>query len=258
MRRWLPAALALLLLALLFAPADGAVPGADRIAEAVAEANRQGGRNEPLWIDVRLDIAGSAVAEGVLATHPTGLARLELRSRRGFVERHLLQGDAYTASRDGRLLDGNYRPFLPPVFLLQAESGAALSAALASYGVSVEQAVYGRVDEHDCYVLGGRLPRASDGSEPRRPSLWVDQLSYDVVRIDRADGVRFRLGPFRSYDGIRAPAWIRIDVPGQPPARLDLLRVAPANAPAAAFGTEWLTAPPAAPASSSSSPVPRP
>lgn len=241
MRR-LGAGVALALLALAPAPGRAGIPSADKISEAVAANNRASGRAEPLWVDVKLHIGDSPpLAEGTLASHPTGLARLELSSPRGFVERHLLQGETYTASRDGRLLAGEERPFLPPVFLLQATSGAALRAALESYGVDSGQAVLGRIDEHDCYVLGGRAPRTPDGAEAHRASVWVDVRSLEVVRIDRADGVRFRLGPFRSYDGIRAPSWIRIEVAGQPDARLDLERVARANAPAAAFSTDWLT-----------------
>jgi hypothetical protein len=225
-------------------PAGGAIPNALKLADAAAAANRAAGRAEPLWFDVTLRIGdGEPVARGVLATHPTGLARLELRSRRGFVERHLLQGNAYTASRDGQPLD-DPRPFLPPVFLLQATSGAALRAALESFEVSAEQVALGRVEDHDCYVFGGRLPRTPEGQEQRLPSLWIDLESYEVVRIDRRDGVRFEIGPTNGFEGgIRAPGWIGIEAPGQPPARLDILRVAPAEAPAAAFGTDWLTAP---------------
>jgi hypothetical protein len=185
---------------------------------------------------------GDALATGVLATHPTGLARLELRGTAGVVERHLLQGNEYTASRDGTLLE-RPRPFLPPVFLLQATSGAALSAALESYGVASQVAVLGRVGDHDCYVIGGRIPGAVEAADRRMPSLWVDVESYDAIRIDRDDGVRFRFGPQELFDGIRAPRWIAIEAPGQPPFRLDIERVAPANAPAAAFGIEWLTLP---------------
>jgi hypothetical protein len=232
----------LLLVAGLGRVAPAAIPGAEKIAEAVAETNRVSGRAEPLWVDVKLRIGdGPPVASGVLASHPTGLARLELKSQRGFVERHLLQGDAYKASRDGRLLDGDERPFLPPLFLLQASSGAALRAALGSDGVAVEEAVLGRVEERDCYVLGGRLPLGRSGRAPSLPALWVDLRSYEVVRIDRADGVRFRLGPYHSFGGIRAPRWIQIEAPDQPLARLEIERVVPANAPAAAFGIDWLT-----------------
>jgi hypothetical protein len=226
-------------------PVGAVIPSPLKLADAAAEANDDAGRAEPLWFEVSLRIGeGEPVATGKLATHPTGLARLELHSRRGFVERHLLQGDAYTASRDGRPIE-NPRPFLPPVFLLQATSGAALSAALESFGVEAEKVVLGRVEEHDCYVFGGRLLRKPGEDERRLPSLWVDLESYEVVRVDGRDGVRFRFGPSADFGGgIRAPRWIGIEAPGQPPARLDVLRVAPANAPAAAFGTEWLTAPP--------------
>ncbi len=224
-------------------PALGIVPNAQKIAEAVATTNQADRRSVPLLLEVSLKIGDRPpVATGVLASHPTGLARLELRSNSGFVERHLLQGSDYTASRDGELL-GTPRPFLPPIFFLQTGSGAALQAALASFGVPASEVVLGIADERDCYVLGGRLPRGPDGKERRLPSLWVDMDSYEVVRIDRRDGVRFRFGPARMFDGIRAPAWIAIEAPDQDHARLEVLRVVPADAPAAAFRSDWLLSP---------------
>jgi hypothetical protein len=230
--------------------AGAAIPDAERIADAVATANQAAGRAGPLWLDVALHIGeGEPLAQGVLATHPTGLARLELRSTRGFVERHLVQGSEYGASRDGRLLE-QPRPFLPPVFLLQAVSGAALQAALASFGVAAEQAALGMGDDHDCYVLGGRAPRGPDGSEPPRPSLWVDLETFEVVRIDRGDGVTFRFGPAERFGTLSLPRWISIEAPGQTPARLEILKAAPASAPAAAFSSEWLLAPPGPPPAS--------
>jgi hypothetical protein len=232
-----------LVLGLLAAPAAAVIPNAQKIADAVAKTNRREGRSDPLLFDVKLRIGDSLpLATGVLATHPTGLARLELRSNQGFVERHLLQGSEYRASRDGQLLRSP-RPFLPPLFLLQALSGAALRAALSSFGVSAGEVVLGLADDRDCYVLGGRLPRAGSGGERRLPSLWIDIETYAVVRIDRQDGVRFRFGPPGSFDGIRAPSWISIEAPGQRPAWLDVVRVVPANAPAASFGTDWLVGP---------------
>ena len=81
-------------------------------------------------------------------------------------------------------------------------------------------------------------------SSAAQPSLWVDIESFEVVRIDRGDGVRFRFGPSENFDGVRLPRWISIEAPGQPPARLEILKVTPANAPAASFTTEWLLAPP--------------
>jgi hypothetical protein len=73
------------------------------------------------------------------------------------------------------------------------------------------------------------------------PSLWVEVGSYEVVAVDRADGVRYRFGPSGSFEGVRLPSWVEILSPGQTPLRLELQRVARANAPAAAFGMGWLT-----------------
>jgi len=275
-----------LLAALLALPAVAYVPSADRIADAVARANAAAGRDEPILFEVQLRIGdGPPAASGVLVSHPTGLARLELRARSGFVERHLLQGDAYTASRDGQILS-RPRPFLPPVFLLQSSSGAALQAALGSFGVAPVPPVLGRVGTHDCYVFGGRplpqlaaLPPVGEGPpgasggrgadlppmdgaglppeapepvytplpEETVPSLWVDLETFDVIRIDGRDGVRFRMGPTATFEQVRAPQWIEIQVPGSTPARLEVLRAAPANAPAAAFSESWLTGSPALP-----------
>jgi hypothetical protein len=222
--------------------AAAVIPSAAKIADAVAAANRAAGRSRPVLLDVTLSIDdGPTVATGQLATHPTGLARLELHSRRGLVERHLLQGSHHLASRDGEMIDGP-RHFLPPVFLLQATSGAALSAALASFGIAHEEATLGRLGDYDCYVLGGRLPPASEQQERVLPSIWIDLESYDVVRIVGLDGVRYRFGPTQDFDGIRVPRWVTIEAPGEPKARLDIVGAATANAPAAAFGRDWLRA----------------
>ena len=82
------------------------VPPPPKVAKAVAEANRAARRGKPLLLEVTLTIGEGqpTAATGTLVSHPTGLARLELKSHRGFVERHLLQGTAYTASRDGKLI----------------------------------------------------------------------------------------------------------------------------------------------------------
>ncbi len=223
--------------------AIAAIPTSERIANAVAEMNRVSGRAVPMLVDITLRLEENAPpVSGVLASHPTGLARLELQSE-GLVERHLLQGNVHTASRDGHLLDTPY-PFLPPLFLLQATSGAALRAALASFGIEPVDAVLGRVGERDCYVFGGRLPRSENGEQEMLPSLWVDMETYEIVSINRSDGVRFLFGPSVDFGGIRLPSWIDVESPELPSARLEVGRAAPANAPAAAFGSHWLSAPP--------------
>lgn len=235
----LAAALAAALL--LATGAQAAIPSASRVSDELARINRAARRAEPLIFDVSLRIGDSEpLATGVLATHPTGLSRLELRSTRGFVERHLLQGSEYSASRDGELLS-EPRPFLPPLYLLQATSGAALRAALASFGVATDAIALGLADDYDCYVLGGRLPQSAGAAARTLPSVWVDMDAFQIVRVDRGDGVRFRFGPAQVFDGIQAPSWISIEQPGLSPARLEIQRVTRANAPAAAFGSDWLT-----------------
>lgn len=217
-------------------PAVAGTPSAEKLAGAVAEANRKAGRAKPLLLDVTLRRGeGAPPATGTLVTHPTGLARLELHGVEG-LERHLLQGSQYSASRDGELL-ASPTPLLPPLFLLQADTGASLRAALASFGVAASEAGLGLADDRDCYVIGGRGPGPP-------PSLWVELGSFEVVAIDRADGVRYRFGPAGTFDGVRIPRWVELVVPDQAPLRLEIQRVSRASAPAAAFGSGWLAGAP--------------
>ncbi len=224
-------------------PASAGTPSSDKLAGAIAEANRKAGRAKPLLLEVSLRIGDAPPsASGTLATHPTGLARLELRGSEG-LERHLLQGNRYAASRDGELLV-TPRPLLPPLFLLQEDTGTALRAALASFGVAASEIGLGLADDRDCYVIGGRTLQIADQIAPSLPLLWVELGSFEVVAVDRADGVRYRFGPAGRFDGVSMPRWIEILMPGEPPARLEIQRVAKANAPAAAFGQDWLSGAP--------------
>jgi hypothetical protein len=224
--------------------AGAGTPSSEKVAGAVAEANRKAGRAKPLLLDVSLGAGGGGPgATGTLVTHPTGLARLELRGAGG-LERHLLQGSQYAASLDGEIVDSP-RPLLLPLFLLQADTGPSLRAALASFGVASSEIGLGLADDRDCYVLGGRGVRApGQVAAATVPSLWVELQSFEVVGIDRADGVRYRLGPQGVFDGVRMPRWVEVEAPGQPPLRMEIHRVAKATAPAAAFGTGWLSGAP--------------
>jgi hypothetical protein len=251
-------ALGLALAGLAAGAAGAAIPSAEKLAAAVAEANRRAGRAKPLLLEVTLrDASGVELGKGTLASHPTGLARLELRTPEG-LERHLLQGSQYAASRDGVLLDAP-RPLLPPLFLMQAESPASLRAALASFGVAAGEAYLALAADRDCYVIGARAPRAAATPPPASirggpsaaaptlpglPSIWVEVGSFDWAEIGGLGGVRYPLGPSASFEGVRMPRWVEIQMPGEPPLRLEIDRVARANAPAAAFGMEWLSSAP--------------
>jgi hypothetical protein len=240
------AAAALCAAVLVAASATAAIPQPNKIARAVAEANATSGRSSPLLLAVKLRVDGAAPsAEGELAVHPSGLARLELRNTwGGFVERHLLQSSNYQASRNGELLSDPH-PFLPPVFLLLASSGDALEAALATFGVDGRQVVLGKMGAHDCYVFGGRAIGPGEDQRPL-PSLWVDVASLEPLRIVRQDGVEYRFGPVVAFGAIRVPSYIDVIAPDGLRARLEVTRATRAEAPAALFQPSWLTAAPVA------------
>lgn len=256
---------ALLLAAGLAATATAFVPPAPKVADAVAEANERGGRTRPLRLAVTLhDALGEEKARGEALLDPRGEATLELRTPDGSVERHRLVGGREWADQDGgpRVPE---RPLLAPLALLQVGRGEDLLALLGFLGGAPGEIDLGLEGPHDCYVLGGRglpplppLPRPSEESTaggdaagapvapaplaPRPPvapvppvpagpraALWVDSESFDPVRIDRSDGVRFRLGAMRVYQNVRFPSRIDVEAPGRPPWQLVIEDVAPAR-----------------------------
>ncbi|MDP6977268.1 MAG: hypothetical protein QF570_01550, partial [Myxococcota bacterium] len=130
------------------------VPRTNRVIDAVADANRSGRRVRALRYQLNLRIGdGAPVAVGELVSHPTGLARLELRAAGGLVERHILLGNQHSASRNARLLV-RPRAFLPPLFVLQSNSGAVLEAALGTLQVDRKLLGLAPCGDHDCYVIG--------------------------------------------------------------------------------------------------------
>lgn len=249
------------------APAAGWIPPVERVARAAARTNDAAGRDRPLRLEVAVwpeaaEPAGPdagapsrpepapgrpapgapAAPEGPLATGtllaaPDGRARLELLHREGFRERHLLRGTQLEAARDGAPLP-DPTPLLPPLGPLQAGSGGELLGWLTLHGAPRE-AELGYEGPHDAIVLGGRGGGAA---------VWVDQEGWRVVRVDRADGVRFHFGPDRDFGGVRLPGWVEVEAPARPPLRLEVRAAEPFAPPPDAFTTGWLReAPPAGP-----------
>ena len=244
MRTLLPISAAVLCALLCSPPVRSHVPQSDRIAAAVAAANRSAGRLGVLKLEVALYLEASEqpVATGELLSDPGGLARLELRGSGGVVERHLFRGGELLARRDGSVLDAP-RPFLPPLFLLQAKSGDGLTAVLSILGVSAHEVALGYEGEHDCYVLGGRTSSHRPAVQSPRPSFWVDQESLEPVRIDRGDGVRFRLGSPTAFGSVRLPSRIEISDSHGFLAHLEILSAQEVSASAESFRPGWLSAP---------------
>ena len=248
------------------------VPSADRIARATAHENDEAARGQALQIELTLRIVGrDPIGTGTLITHPTGLARLELRDAADRVERHLLLGTEHLASRNGEELD-RPREFLPPLFFLQVDSPATLRQALSDHGFDVDAAALAPCGQRVCYVIGdpSRVPPPEDvpsteSGEPAEPAgahgprppidqdfriagapvptLWIDTSTFEIVRIESGRGVVVELGPLATYGSVRFPDSITIHEPEREPVRFDVLGVTPVNAPAAGFKRAWLQAP---------------
>lgn len=223
-------------------PSPAVIPSSSKISGAVADANRAARRTQVLELSVELQSAdGEVLARGTLLTHPSARARVELEGG-GHVERHLRVGSSYQATRDGTPLS-HPRPFLPPLALIQAASGDALASALGSLGAAPGAIALGRVGDHDCYVLGGRAPGADTSGPPVLTALWVDLESFAPLRIDRSDGIRYRLGPMTPYGDVQLPAWIEVQAPNEPVYRLVVRGAGASRADATAFGAAWLETP---------------
>lgn len=251
-------------------PVGAYIPQASKIAAAVAAQNRDADRSEQVGVRVVLrDAGGEVMAEGRLLSDPRGSARLELREEDGSIERHLLRGGRHLAARDGEMLD-RARPLVPPLYLLQAASAAALREQLAALGADPDEVALGHTELHDCYVLGGRTrspqhSRRAGGSTPRAPeagaarprgpsrlpplghptraALWADIETFEIVRIDYG-GARFELGPLTDLGGARLPSWIAVRTPAGVQGRLEVRERSRVTGSAGSlFTTTWLRAP---------------
>lgn len=209
--------------------AQAFIPKADRVIRAIAIHNGKAGRSQPLRLDLVLRIEESdPIGTGTLVTHPTGLARLELRSNDGIVERHVLQGGEHLAMRDGKRL-AEPRAFLPPLFLLQADRELDLSSGLEQLGADLASVGLAACGEDDCYVIGdpGRVP------PPWEPPRTLPEGAADELDVDLGVEDGFGAGPFDEepqpprlladsfvVDPQRATIWV--DLLTYEPKRLDL------------------------------------
>ncbi|MBK7949667.1 MAG: hypothetical protein IPK00_13215 [Deltaproteobacteria bacterium] len=157
------------------APARAFVPKPDRALAAIAQANLSSGRTQAIQLDLVMRIGEQAsLATGQLVSHPSGLARLELRGSGGRVDRYLLSGPELLAAKDGEAL-ANPQPMLQPIFLLQPSSQETLRVALESFGVDSRFIGVAPCGELDCYVFGDpalaapaihRLPSDASAADP--------------------------------------------------------------------------------------------
>jgi hypothetical protein len=260
--------------------AQAVIPLPARTMKAIAGVNRASGRTQALQLELRLRIGNEPpIAVGELISHPSGLARLEVRGYEGRVDRYLLSGDELVGTVNGERIS-RPGPLLQPFFLLQPGSESTMRTALEAFGIRTESIGLAPCGEEDCFVIGdprleAPLPMAQampgDGefedlgldSDPsgsrmrppreevedieaeivdgRLPRFWVDTRELQVQRIDRADGVIVIFGPVASFEQIKVPAWFEIHEPEEAfPMRFEVDRAVQVNAPPNAFDRSWL------------------
>lgn len=224
-------------------PAAAYLPAPDRIANEVAKGNRAAGRGVPLalTVELRMGEVDAVLAKGTLVSAPGGSMRLELESPRGTWERHLRRGGAVRASRLGEILD-QPRPFLAPFHLLQAGTAGRLQTGLIELGARTGQVALGYEGPHVCWVIGGRRPGPG---APDRASVWIDQETVRIVRVDQEDGVSYLLGPPKVFGKIQVPAWIDVRVRDSHLARLTVRGAKPIRLAEGTFDPAWLGVSPA-------------
>lgn len=149
---WL--ALGLVLIVVGSFEAGAFIPEADRTLRAIARVNRSSGRSEALQLELTLRVGDRPpIARGELISHPSGLARLELRGFNGRIDRYLLSGAELTGAKDGVRLD-DPQPMLPPLFFMQPSSQTTMRTALESFEVRSESIGLAPCGEDDCFVIG--------------------------------------------------------------------------------------------------------
>lgn len=130
------------------------VPMPNRMMKAIAAVNRASGRTMAIQLELTMRVGdGEPIASGELISHPSGLARLELRGYSGRIDRYLLSGNQLFATKGGQRLD-HPQPMLQPFFLLQPASEATLRAAFETFGVQSEWIGLATCGVQDCFVIG--------------------------------------------------------------------------------------------------------
>ena len=261
--------------ALMPAKAIAFIPDSERALREITRVNRSSGRTKALQLDLTMRIDDQdPIAAGQLITHPTGLARLELRGFGGRIDRYVLSGAELMGAKDGRRLE-QPQPLLQPLFLMQPSSETTLRAALSTFGVQTGLVGLATCGDEDCFVFGD--PRLADSETLSESSFlgnalgnalsfggdasgrdgntisdfggfarfWVDTQELQVRRIDRDNGVFTLFGPMVNFAKIKVPAWLEIHEPGAPPIRFEIERAVEVNAPPTAFSQQWLMGLPA-------------
>lgn len=156
------------------------IPEADRTLREIARVNRSSGRSQAIQLEVTMRIGErDPVARGQLITHPSGLARLELRGFSGRIDRYLLSGRELAGAKDG-LRIARPQPLLQPLFFLQPSTSSTLETALETFEVLSDVIGLATCGDQDCFVIGD--PRLAAPLPQREADFFV--LEGDGVLLD--------------------------------------------------------------------------
>ena len=113
---------------------------------------------------------------------------------------------------------------------MQAATGGELLARAGELGAAPSVIALAHDGARDCYAIGG----AAGGA-----SVWIDTDTYQVARVDLADGTQVRFLDWASRGGAVLPGTIEIETPSLT-FTLELTNAAPATPPPDAFSEAWL------------------
>ena len=165
--------------------AQAFIPMADRTMSEIAKVNLASKRNQALQLDLTMRVGGrDPIARGQLVSHPSGLARLELKGFGGRVDRYLLSGRELLGAKDGQRLD-RPQPLLQPFFFLQPSTSTTLRAALHAFDVLSGSIGLAPCGEEDCFVIGD--PRLAAPLPTPEAITLEDGISADSVIEDPLD-----------------------------------------------------------------------
>ncbi|MEM9177851.1 MAG: hypothetical protein AAGC67_21805 [Myxococcota bacterium] len=172
--------------------AQAFIPKADRTIREIAQVNRSSGRSQAIQLDLTMRVGErDPVARGQLISHPSGLARLELRGFNGRIDRYLLSGRELAGAKDGLRIE-RPQPLLQPLFFLQPSTSSTLRTALESFDVLSDSIGLATCGDQDCYVIGD--PRlAAPLPEPEMEALASepDELLLELLGDYAEEGNAF-------------------------------------------------------------------